>query len=123
MKKIIFIAISCTFLLSATFAQDETDALRYSQFFLGGTARSVAMGGAFGALGGDFTSLSLNPAGIGVYRSTELSFTPILSVNNTNTNYMGNAREDESIKLNLNSLGFISSKQTGNETGLLSVNF
>ena len=123
MKKRILFIISCTFLLAAAYAQNETDALRYSQNFLGGTARSVAMGGAFGALGGDFTSLSLNPAGIGVYRSTELSITPILSVNNTNTLYKGNPREDESIKLNLSNLGFISSKQTGNETGLISVNF
>ena len=123
MKTRILTIISCTFLLAAASAQDETDALRYSQTFPGGTARSVAMGGAFGALGGDFTSLSLNPAGIGVYRSTELSLTPILFVNNTNTLYKGNPREDESIKLTLNNFGFVSSRQTGNETGFVSVSF
>jgi len=39
---------------------------------LSGTARGMAMGGAFGALGGDLTGISINPAGIGVYRSSEV---------------------------------------------------
>jgi hypothetical protein len=59
-------------------AQNQVDALRYSQIYPGGTARSTAMGGAFGALGGDFYSASLNPAGLGVYRSSEFTFTPEL---------------------------------------------
>ena len=52
------------------FAQGEMDAYRFSQTELNGTARSMSMGGAFGALGGDMSVMSHNPAGLGVYRSS-----------------------------------------------------
>ena len=56
MKTIYILIITSCFMLVPLRAQNETDALRYSQNFFGGTARSTAMGGAFGALGGDFAS-------------------------------------------------------------------
>ena len=54
------------------YAQTADDALRYSQQHYTGTSRSMAMGGAFGALGGDFSSIGINPAGLGVYQSLML---------------------------------------------------
>ncbi|HRC67042.1 MAG TPA: hypothetical protein PK976_03800, partial [Bacteroidales bacterium] len=54
------------------FSQGEVEALKLSGSDLSGTARGMAMGGAFGALGGDLTGISINPAGIGVYRSSEV---------------------------------------------------
>lgn len=57
------------------FSQSAIDAIRMSQSDLRGTARFMSMAGAFGALGGDLSSLSQNPAGIGVYRSSELGLT------------------------------------------------
>jgi len=71
MKKITYIFVSFLFVAASAFAQGEIDALRYSRNDLYGTARSMAMGGAFGALGGDQTGVSINPAGIAVYRSAE----------------------------------------------------
>lgn len=50
-----------------------------------GTARAMGMGGAFASLGADMTALSLNPAGLGMYRSSELSLTPLLTVGHTET--------------------------------------
>jgi hypothetical protein len=66
---IIFISL----LFSATFldGQGLQDALRYSATIPGGTARTIGAGGAFGALGGDFGALSINPAGLAVYRKSE----------------------------------------------------
>ena len=62
------------------FAQSVVDATRYGSSNIAGTARYRAMGGAFGALGGDPTAMSDNPAGMGIYRGTnELSFTPNLT--------------------------------------------
>jgi len=58
--------------ISAAFSQGEVEALKLSGSDLSGTARGMAMGGAFGALGGDLTGISINPAGIGVYRSSEV---------------------------------------------------
>ncbi len=57
-------------------AQNETQALRYSQYFPFGTARYAAQGGAIGALGADLTSMVTNPAGLAFYRSSEFSVTP-----------------------------------------------
>lgn len=64
-------------------AQNSADVLRYSQAFNGGSARYMAMGGAFSSLGADFSVLSTNPAGIGVYKRSELSFSPSLYFSNT----------------------------------------
>ena len=64
-------------------AQNEIDALRYSQQNMYGSARVSSMSGAFGALGGDFSGLSYNPAGIGMYQFTEVTFSPSLTLNNT----------------------------------------
>ena len=76
MKRNIYIAIMLIGIPALLQAQNEDDALRYSQNFSSGTTRASSMAGAFGALGGDFSSLSINPAGIGVYRSTEFTITP-----------------------------------------------
>ena len=45
-------------------AQNDMDAYRYSTIQTGGTSKSMSMGGALGALGGDFSVMSSNPAGI-----------------------------------------------------------
>ena len=50
-----------------------------------GTARSMAMGNAFTALGADMVSASLNPAGVAMYVGGDLSFTPMISVAKSNT--------------------------------------
>lgn len=54
-------------------AQNHIDALRYSQESLWGSARYVAMGGAFSSLGANASSTSHNPAGLSVYTSNEFS--------------------------------------------------
>ena len=43
-----------------------------------GTARAMGMGGAFVSLGADLTAMSLNPAGLGMYRHNEVSITPMM---------------------------------------------
>ena len=75
-------------------AQNEEDALRYSLTKLSGTARYTAMGGAFTALGGDLSSVSLNPAAIGVYRRSEFSFTPAFNFQDTEASYNGTNSEE-----------------------------
>lgn len=50
-----------------------------------GTARSMAMGNAFTALGADMVSASLNPAGVAMYVGGDLSITPMISVAKTNS--------------------------------------
>ncbi|MFZ4413828.1 MAG: hypothetical protein ACOYOV_12160, partial [Bacteroidales bacterium] len=108
MKKIVitmFIAIAS---ISTTFAQNEIDALRYSQVFYGGTARSTAMGGAFGALGADFSSLSQNPAGIGLYKISEFTITPSFYIGRTASKFTDYPqRDDYKYNINLGNIGFV----------------
>jgi hypothetical protein len=110
----------------ALFAQNETDALRFSMIDPGGTARFAGMGGAFGALGGDFSALSINPAGIGIYRSSELSLTPALGYHQAETSYFNQTEVDMKYSFNLNNFGVVLSLPVGsqlNEGGWKYVNF
>lgn len=91
----------------AAHAQDETDAHRYSFLSPQGTARSIGIGGALGSIGGDFTSLSVNPAGIGVYRSSELMFTPSIKINNVSGTYQNTTMDDNAVRFNFNNLGVV----------------
>lgn len=79
MKKITYTLLSLLLLSASLFAQGEVEATRFSREELHGTARAMSMGGAFGALGGDQTGVSINPAGIAVYRSSEVAGTLNLS--------------------------------------------
>ena len=72
MKKIIFAFIAITSM--AMEAQTINDAVRYSTGDLTGTARFRAMSGAFGALGGDLSSLDVNHAGSAVFLNSYSSF-------------------------------------------------
>ena len=58
---------------SAMQAQTSYEAAVLLDTDLGGTARFVGMGGAMGALGADISTMGTNPAGIGLYRSWDLS--------------------------------------------------
>ena len=94
MKRILCITVAAIVLsANGLLAQDRTDALRWSQYFYDGTARFSAMGGAFGALGGDAASLSVNPAGVGVYRSAEFSITPSYLITNTKASFTNQAMQ------------------------------
>jgi hypothetical protein len=80
------------------------------------------MGGAFAALGGDFTSLSINPAGVGVYRGTEFTFSLALNHGSTSADYLGTTATDSYTNLSLNNLGIVFGSSRANE-GLVSLNW
>ena len=77
MKKITYIVISLLLMVSYSYGQGHVEANLFSRTELNGTARAMSMGGAFGALGGDLTGVSINPAGIAVYRSSEIATTAV----------------------------------------------
>ena len=99
----IILIMSCI----ATQAQTDADALRYSMLNYGSTARSLGMGNAFGALGADFSSLSTNPAGIGVYRRSEFTISPMFSNRTTDANYIGKDNSDNAFKFSFGNLGMV----------------
>lgn len=54
-------------------AQGVEDLLRYSQNHYLGSARTVGVGGAFGAMGGDYSSIMINPAGLGDFKRSDFT--------------------------------------------------
>lgn len=123
MKKFILILSAVLSVSTAVSAQNVDDALRYSQLFYGGTARFTSMGGAFTALGGDISSLSQNPAGLGVFRSSEMTITPQLIYANTTASFYGITTEYLN-DFNLNQGGIVTNLlKNSNSTGLINLNF
>jgi hypothetical protein len=90
MKKIkIYIALALLFLtVGFAGAQTASDAFNFSQCYNEGTARTLGMGNAFTALGGDLGALSLQPASSGVFGHSEMTFTPSLAFATSQTNYL-----------------------------------
>jgi hypothetical protein len=124
MKRIIICAAAIMITMAA-YAQNDVDALRFSMIGFGGTARYISMGGAFGAIGADFSTLSTNPAGIGAYRKNEFTFTPSIYTGKTESTYNGNTSEDLKYNFNFSNLGMVYSFKTHNDDreGWKSVNF
>lgn len=92
---------------SSLVAQNEEDALRYSSFLPGGTARSWALGGAIGAVGADPGSASTNPAGFGLYNTSEVSFTPQFEVNQARSTFHGTDADDNDNRFSFNNFSLI----------------
>ncbi len=97
-----FIALSACAISSA---QNIDDVLRYSNENLQGTARFQGMGGAFGALGGDLSALSANPAGSAVFNNSLFSFTGTYFDRQAKADYQGGITNDNSNSLDINQVG------------------
>ncbi|MEN8225552.1 MAG: hypothetical protein ABFS05_09365 [Bacteroidota bacterium] len=91
--------------------QNAGDALRYSQQFMGGTARYMAMGGSFGALGADLSVLSTNPAGLGMYKSSDFSLTPSVYVGSSSSLYNGFSGSDSRTNFAVANAGYVITKK------------
>jgi hypothetical protein len=123
MKRISLLIFAVISLFAGVNAQNVDDALRYSQVFYGGTARFMSMGGAFTALGGDISTLSQNPAGIGIFRASELTITPQLFHIKTTAGFNGVSSSDNIDKFNLPQIGMVISLiSNNNENGLITLN-
>lgn len=107
----------------AAMAQGPADALLYTTNTYTGTARTLAMGNAFVALGGDIGAISVNPASSAIYRYSEVSITPAL-VNAASTSTVPGIVSRESFtSFKLNSTGFVSAFDTYRNRGLLNYSF
>jgi len=104
MKKYLFLLLT-GFTFNAAQSQESTDALRYAQNNLNGTARFQAMSGAFGALGGDLSSLNINPAGSAVFSNNQAAFTVSSLNTKNNSNYFGTTTSEKDNSFDLNQAG------------------
>lgn len=115
MKKNILTAFTVCALFGAThgYAQSAIDAMQISQRDFKGTARFMSMGGAFTALGGDLSAINVNPAGIGVYRSSEIGLTLDLDFQSAKGQSPGITASDSQTKFYCNNFGYVGTAKLG----------
>ncbi|NDV65876.1 OmpP1/FadL family transporter [Bacteroides sp. 224] len=123
MKKIITLTAFATLISIGMYAQTMYDATKIASRDLTGTARFVGMGGAMGALGGDISTMGVNPAGIGIYRSNDVAMTMSYGINSVNSKYQGTSSENEKNRFSFDNIGFVFSSPIGDYTSLRYVNF
>lgn len=123
MKRFIILSAVCMMTAAALCAQTVTDALMLSSRYYDGTARSLGMGNAMTALGGDLGALSYNPAASGLYRYSEITITPALTGYTGHTSYLGNSSDNSRTRFALSNIGWTSGFETGRRNGLKNVNF
>lgn len=80
MKKILLILLLAYSLSPIAYSQDVQ---RFAERSTIGSARYVGMGGAMTAIGGDPSAAMVNPAGLGLYRRSEISVSIDETIDNT----------------------------------------
>lgn len=96
-------------------AQTAIDAMQISRDELRGTARFMSMGGAFGALGGDLSTLSQNPAGLGIYRSSEVGVTLDIDIMSSKSQSSAGSASQSLTKAYCPNFGYVGSWKTDSE--------
>jgi len=114
MKKYAIIVIITLSAISQITAQTALDALRYSRIYYNGTARFMATAGSFGAVGANFSTVATNPAGLGLYRSAEVTFSPTFFGSFNTSEYNGFEAKDYKLNFALANIGYVYTFRTGN---------
>ena len=106
MKKILLAATSL-FLGLVTNAQDITDAVRYGNTSIEGSARFRALSGAFGALGGDISAINVNPASSAVFNNSFASATLSSQSKKNNSSYFNSSTSQRDTNFDFNQGGAV----------------
>lgn len=126
MKRIFYLLIA---LGAVSFSQAQTivEGLKISGYDLNGSARYMGTAGAFGALGGDVSAIKDNPAGLGVFRKSELTGSLGLRLQNSSATWGGLKSTDDYYSPTLNNMHLIFAGKTWREesgfSGLVGSNF
>ena len=133
MKKTALTVLLATATCFAAYSQGAYDAWLFSENNYEGTARTVAMGNAFTALGGDLGAVTINPASSAVAGYSQLTLTPSLTFSaNTATGvpYEGSAdpyfqktMKSRMTKAGIPNIGFTFDFKTGRSSGLKNMTF
>ena len=124
MKNIRLMVAACALIIVGNAgAQTIYDVNRFLGSDLNGTARFVGMGGAMGALGGDISTISTNPAGIGIYRSNDIMFSFGFNNSASESTFSNSVLNNNKFVGSFDNAGFVYSNKIGNKTTLKFVNF
>ncbi|HKO76982.1 MAG TPA: outer membrane protein transport protein [Flavobacterium sp.] len=105
MKKNLLLYFVAGLTFSTIHSQEIKDAMRYTQSELHGTARFTSMSGAFGALGGDLSSINVNPAGSAVFNNNQFAATMGNYDTKNESNYFGTSTSASESTFDLNQAG------------------
>lgn len=129
-----FITILLTMTGAIGYAQSAYDGLLFSENNYEGTARSVAMGNAFTALGGDLGSITINPAGSAVAGYSQFTITPGLTIASSTAQgvspftdgslpYFERKMQSSMARFSIPNMGLTINWDTGRTSGLKSMTF
>ena len=114
-------------------AQTMYDGLTFSLNNYYGTARSIGMGNAMTAVGGDLGSIGINPAGSAVAGYSQFTITPNLTISAMNASYSAypignedkftNEQGKHLTRFSLPNFGATFNWNTGNRSGLKSITY
>lgn len=104
-RYLFFIVAGLTY--STAQSQGVSDALRYAQENINGTARFRAMSGAFGAIGGDLSAIGTNPAGSAVFANSQVGVTMSNYNSKNNSSYFGTKTSESNVAFDLNQAGAV----------------
>jgi len=97
-------------------AQETYESAELATQDLNGTARYIGMGGAMEALGADISTMTTNPAGIGLFRKSWIGASAGLTIQRGN-NYSNSVYSDNGkTNADFNQIGAIFSMQTGGKS-------
>ncbi len=91
------------------------NALLFSRTTSGGSARIQALGGAQISLGGDYSSALSNPAGLGMYNRTEITFSPGYTLANRSASYLGTDTKSSDAKFYVPGVSVVYHRSTGED--------
>jgi len=115
----------CLFIVSYAhlFAQYNYDAeaIQFSLYEYKGTARTAGVAGAFSTVGPDVGAITLNPAVVGMYRSSEASGTLNFQNSNAKSSYLEKTSKENHLKVTANHLSvvFATSMESSKSSGVL----
>ena len=115
MKRFFFLA--CMALIAADMQAQETyESAELATEDLNGTARYIGMGGAMEALGADISTISTNPAGIGLFRRSWVGASAGLTIQRGDS-YNNSVYSDKGkTNADFNQMGAVFAMQTGNNS-------
>lgn len=127
--KRIYIAFALLGIAASASAQNMYDAMMFSENNYYGTARSIGIGNAVTAVGGDLGSIGINPAGSAVAGYSQFTITPGVVLSQVNSNYYqpgvgaDNSENTSKGRFGLPNVGFMQNVYTGNSYGIKSYSF
>ncbi len=116
LTKLIFLSTLLLYTVESK-SQDASDlastALDLSRATPGGSARILGLGEAQTSLGGDISSISGNPAGLGFFNRSEVSLSTTFNYLSSTSKYLGSSSDDARLNLNFGNLGVVIKNSKG----------